>query len=237
MWKFQNDVGKNALCNLFSINICVISRLWSVIWALPSPEDIKHFSCYKTFFMLNSAEHEIFRANKYENTNISWHFHIYWHRKFHAQLCLEFASLSNLRFISRTKFMLSWVEHEKDFITSGPGHLLDFIRQSELRIIFACYSRLRWLYSWLSLSRPLLSRITAYLEVEIWSLPKHENLTTGEKILWKRGEIAPQYFQYISAFESNYTYICSMWLFELFFPNSANLICRGMDISKYFREP
>ena len=46
-------------------------------------------------------------------------------------------------------------------------------------------------YSWLSLSRPRLSRITAYLEVKIWSLPKHENLTTGKKILWKRGEIAP----------------------------------------------
>ena len=29
---------------------------------------------YKTFFMLNSAEHEIFPANKYENANNSWHF-------------------------------------------------------------------------------------------------------------------------------------------------------------------
>ena len=28
-------------------------------------------------FMLNSAEHEIFSANKYENANNSWHFHIY----------------------------------------------------------------------------------------------------------------------------------------------------------------
>ena len=37
-----------------------------------------------------------------------------------------------------------------------------------------------------------LSRITAYLEVKILSLPKHENLTTGKKILWKRGEIAPK---------------------------------------------
>ena len=27
---------------------------------------------------------------------------------------------------------------------------------------------------------------------EIWSLPKHEHLTTGKKILWKRGEIAPK---------------------------------------------
>ena len=31
----------------------------------------------------------------------------------------------------------------------------------------------------------------AYLEVKIWSLFKHENLT-GNKILWKRGEIAPK---------------------------------------------
>ena len=44
----------------------------------------------KLLFMLNSAEHEIFSANKYENTNYiyksankyenanySWHFHIY----------------------------------------------------------------------------------------------------------------------------------------------------------------
>ena len=47
-------------------------------------------------------------------------------------------------------------------------------------------------YSWLSLSRPRLSRITAYLEVKIWSLLKHENLITGNKILWKRGEISPK---------------------------------------------
>ena len=29
----------------------------------------------------------------------------------------------------------------------------------------------------------------SYLEVKIWSLPKHENLTTGKKIMWNRGEI------------------------------------------------
>ena len=27
-----------------------------------------------------------------------------------------------------------------------------------------------------------------------------------------------------------------MWLFDLFFLNSTNLICQGMDISQYFRE-
>ena len=79
--------------------------------------------------------------------------------------------------------------------------------------------------------------------MKIWSLPKHENLTTGKKILWKRGEIAPkfssfpQYFQYISNFQSTIINIfvkcgCS----TCFFLNSANLICRCTDISKYFRE-
>ena len=37
-------------------------------------------------FLLNIAEHENFPANKYENANYCWHFHIYWQRKFHAQL-------------------------------------------------------------------------------------------------------------------------------------------------------
>ena len=35
-----------------------------------------HQAPYKTFLMLNSAEHDIFSANKYENANNSWHFHI-----------------------------------------------------------------------------------------------------------------------------------------------------------------
>ena len=60
-------------------------------------------------------------------------------------------------------------------------------------------------YNSLSLSRPSLSRITAYLEVKIWSLPKHENLTTGKKYCGKEEKLLlrsnfssfPQYFQYI----------------------------------------
>ena len=47
-------------------------------------------------------------------------------------------------------------------------------------------------YSRLSLSRLGLSRITAYLEVKIWSLLEHGNLSPGNKILWMRGEIAPK---------------------------------------------
>ena len=69
-------------------------------------------------------------------------------------------------------------------------------------------------YSWLSLSRPRLSRITAYLEVKIWSLPIHENLTTDGKycrkeeklLLWSNFSSFPQYFQYISNFKSPITY-------------------------------
>ena len=41
-------------------------------------------------------------------------------------------------------------------------------------------------------SRLRLSPITAYLEVKIWSQLKHENLTTGNKILWKRRELDPK---------------------------------------------
>ena len=37
-------------------------------------------------FLLNLAEWEIVYAYKYENANISWHFHIYQQRKFQAQL-------------------------------------------------------------------------------------------------------------------------------------------------------
>ena len=50
--------------------------------------DLFRIRGYKTFFMLNSAENEIFSANKYENANNSWQF---------------------LFFISREIFMLSYV--------------------------------------------------------------------------------------------------------------------------------
>ena len=50
----------------------------------------------------------------------------------------------------------------------------------------------KYIYSRLSLSRLRLSRITAYLEEKIYSLFKHGNLTSANKLLWIRGEIAPQ---------------------------------------------
>ena len=64
--------------------------------------------------------------------------------------------------------------------------------------------------------------------------------------MWKRGEIAPkeQFLLFSTIFsvylyfqESNYIFVCEMWLFDLFFfLKSANLIRRDTDISKYFRE-
>ena len=81
------------------------------------PEIIKLFSCsaqpsmtfhlvikikipkIKTVFMLNSAEH----------AQLSWAW-----KKFKK-------IVSILRFISKIKSMLIWVEHEKRFINSGPG--------------------------------------------------------------------------------------------------------------------
>ena len=70
-------------------------------------------------------------------------------------------------------------------------------------------------YSRTSLSRTRLFRITAYLEVKIWSLFEHETMTTCNKIMWKRGEIAPKeqfllfstlFDTYISNFRSQITY-------------------------------
>ena len=66
------------------------------------PEVIKLF-----FFMPNSAEHEIFTANKYENANNSWHFSYLFEEKFSCSAMFskkEFAIFSNLRFFKQDKF-------------------------------------------------------------------------------------------------------------------------------------
>ena len=75
---------------------------------------------FSAFFMLTSAEHEIFSANKYENANYSCS----------LQLSMKISLLINMKmptivsifiFISRENFMLSWSEHEKSFLVTGPG--------------------------------------------------------------------------------------------------------------------
>ena len=76
------------------------------------------------------------------------------------------------------------------------------------------------MYRRLALYRPPLSRITAYLEMKIWSLFINENLTTSNKILWKKRKIflrssfSPS--RNIFNIKSNYIFICEMWLLDLF---------------------
>ena len=102
-------------------------------------------------------------------------------------------------------------------------------RQHLAHIFVDCISD--WKYSWLSLSRPRLSRIIAYLEMKILSLTKHENLTTGKK-MWKKEKLLlrsnfssfPQYFHYISNFKSPFTNI----FVNYFFPE----FCKS-DMSRY----
>ena len=64
----QSD--QNLRCLREEILLPLLSKLRSVT-ILIRPRG------YKFFFLLNSAEHDIFSANKYENANNSWHFHIY----------------------------------------------------------------------------------------------------------------------------------------------------------------
>ena len=104
---------------------CVEPYLW--LKRFPSPARIEaRPQGYKTFFMLNSFEHETLNAHKY--TNI---------KKFiflgSDKLRMLFFLLINVKmptivgiltFMSRKNLMLSWAGHEKSFITSGPG-LLD----------------------------------------------------------------------------------------------------------------
>ena len=99
LWKYRKDKSRkladtNLTESVHEENCIVLTHL-----AQPSqrtkPEVIKLFSCSTQLsmnfvllinlklliiansFLLNTAEHENFSANKYENANICWHLHIY----------------------------------------------------------------------------------------------------------------------------------------------------------------
>ena len=156
--------------------------------------------------MLNSAEHEICPATKLQSTN---------HCKFFlAKHSWAWKFVGVFIFISRDNFMLCLFEHEKHFTTSGSGFSATALVHTQIAKVETNLCISTDLYSWLSLSRPRLSRITAYLEVKIRSLPIHENLTTDGKYCRKEEKLLlrsnfssfPQYFQYISNFKSPFTY-------------------------------
>ena len=76
------------------------------------------------------------------------------------------------------------------------------------------FSALNVIQLTLAISNSLISN-NRYLEVKIWSLPKHENLIKGKKYCGKEEKLLlrsnfssfPQYFQYISNFRSQITHI------------------------------
>ena len=124
--------------------------------------------------------------------NNSWIFSSYFSTKKQTLRVLE-RSASAWRF---------WRLHTTLSCRSGENYFRIILRYSIFLNNASC--RLQWIkrYSWLSLSRPRLSRITAYLEVKIWSLPIHENLTTDGKYCRKEEKLLlrsnfssfPQYF-------------------------------------------
>ena len=77
-------------------------------------------------------------------------------------------------------------------------------------------------------SRFRISRVTAYLEMKIWSLFSHGNQTIGNKILRKGGAISLSFHNIFNISPTSGVKL-HIHLFELLFLISANLICRGTD--------
>ena len=80
-------------------------------------------------------------------------------------------------------YLISYIEKKEN-----TNILLKKVLSRSMTKKYICYFK----YNRLSLSRLRWYRITAYLEVKIWSLFTYENLTTDIKILWKRWELAPK---------------------------------------------
>ena len=80
---------------------------------------------YKTFFVLNSAEHELCPVDKSQITN-NWKFcfskHSWaWNFPCYLLINTKMPTLVDIFiFINRENFILSWVEHENSFKTSRP---------------------------------------------------------------------------------------------------------------------
>ena len=108
----------------------------------------------------------------------------------YSQCCLSSSELGSYRWLN---FSL----HKQSVDTAFHDHLTFYLdmtkillkRTKKKLILSICH--ILQLYSCLSLSRLRLSQITAYLKEKIWFLFKNKNLTSGSKILWIKGEIAP----------------------------------------------
>ena len=95
------------------------------------------------------------------------------------------------------------------------------------------------IYSRTSLSRTRLIRITAYLEVKIWSRFYHEIMTTEQNNVEKRSNSSfPHYFTYIilTSGVKLHIHLLNVVVQFIVFLTLSSLICRGTDISKCFSE-
>ena len=132
---------------------------------------------------------------------------------------------------------------------SSPGELWIFKNAFSFFLSFFFFfahflgviARLCYVQSTLVISTSLISN----LEVKTWSLFKHKIKQQVIKycgkeeklLLWSDFSFFPKYFRYISNSRSAITHSfvkcgCSIY----FCLNSVNPICRGTDISEYFRE-
>ena len=73
--------------------------------------------------MLNSAEHEILNSHNYKNIKKFSFFQAVDNAIFLLINVKMPTIVGILTFMSGENFMLRWVEHEKNFITSGTGQL------------------------------------------------------------------------------------------------------------------
>ena len=142
----------------------------------------KNISFINTILLdYTSESHDILYQNKYRSQWPIFHSPVIY---LYLEECLLYKRHTFGLFV-RLTWSLTWEINVEATVVppciqprSNPLWLLFVSRTDEKRLAGKKYS-------WLSLTRPRLSRITAYLEVKIWSLPKHENLTTCKKYCGK----------------------------------------------------
>ena len=109
---------------------------------------------YKLFYMLNSAEHGIFSANKYAGKCqllLAFSYLLAEKISFLATCMFskkKFAIVSNLRFISMKNFMLSWVEHEKNYNLGAWFRFIPCMHVQSLIRAFAFHWYILYTFYW-----------------------------------------------------------------------------------------
>ena len=94
--------------------------------------NLKILTKFWFFFMLNSAEHETFHAQR------SW--------AYSAELNMKKVLIAGIFiFMTKWNFMLSWAEHDKSSITSGPSYRPHpnsgaFLLAAPSRFCFKCFN-------------------------------------------------------------------------------------------------